>query len=394
MKAQEYYESKGYKTPADYYREIGWEDSGYVSPDLSSDELYPDYLREEAEESMANILSHQNQDSITIGFMTDLHYATTHNHEIRMKRMLNVYRDIASRVGVNALLLGGDLTNEGCKEYKAECFRELKKQFEGIDYLPANGNHDDGSIWDISYLKADKSTNHLTHSERYDLFFDHLADMGACVDETSRVLYYVWNDNKTKTRYICLDSGDIPEMMDEGKLRYSAQWIFAMSQKQVDWLINDALSFDEEGWSAVFWLHSMTPPKVIEEHCANAKEEWYLEHIHHIADAYKRGERLHKEYYHGDFALTVNADFSKGIRADIICFLAGDFHRDMMDHTEAGIPRIFTANSVTYRGSADRPERNDGDKTELLFDIITVDKQTRTLYVTRVGTGENRETTY
>ena len=394
MRGKEHYEALGYKDAIEYYRELGWEDTGYLAPELSSDDVYPEYLVKEAEESVKEILSHHGENTITVGFMTDLHYATTHNHEIRMKRMLNAYKDIKAKVKVDALLLGGDLTNEGCKEYKSECFRELRKQFEGIDYLPANGNHDDGSIWDIQYVAGEKAVNHLTHAERYDLFYDHLPAVGAKIADDGETLYYYINDDTTKTRYICLDTGDTPRVMDNGKFRYSAQWTFSMSQKQGDWLVNDALKFDEEGWSAVFWLHSMNPPKEREAACAHAKEIWNLLHLNHIADAYKKGESINGDYYDGDFKISVNADFSKGARAEIACFLVGDYHRDMIDYTEGGVPRIFTSNAVAYRGGNDRIERNDGDKTELLFDVLTIDKTTGKIYITRVGAGNDREASY
>lgn len=394
MRSQEYYESKGYKNASEYYKDVKWEDTGYVSPELSSESTYPDYIKDEVEQSVKSILSYQSDDTVTFGFMTDLHYATTHNHCIRMKRMLNAYREIKKQTHSSMLLLGGDLTNEGCKEYKAECFRELRKHFEGIDYLPANGNHDDGSIWDISYINAEKSTNHLIQSERYDLFYNHLPSLGAELDNDNPALYYMYNDTASKTRYISLDSEDVPYIMDNGKLRYSAQWIFAMSQKQIDWLINKALKFDEEGWSIVFFMHSMNPPKEVAAALARAKEKWYLEYVNDIADAYTKGEHINAEYYDSDFKISVNADFTNGIKADIIGFFIGDFHRDMIDYTNAGIPKIFTGNSVTYRGGADKPERNDGDKSEMLFDVITVNKKDRKIHITRVGCGDDREAEY
>ena len=38
--------------------------------------------------------------------------------------------------------------------------------------------------------------------------------------------------------------------------------------------------------------------------------------------------------------------------------------------------------------------RRDGDETELLFDVVTVDPEKRKIYVVRVGSGENREVEY
>ena len=137
----------------------------------------------------------------------------------------------------------------------------------------------------------------------------------------------------------------------------------------------------------------MMPPEEISEHCSRSKEEWYLQHIEDIADAFKTNGTLSKKYYDGDWALDVNADFTNYTKADFIGFFAGDFHRDMIDYTKENIPKIFTGNSVTYRGG-NKLSRNDGDKTEMLFDMVTVNKKTRSIHLTRVGSGDDRDVKY
>ena len=51
---------------------------------------------------------------------------------------MNAYREIAKRVFIDKLFLGGDYTNEGCKKYKTKCFNELRAEFEGLNYLPVH----------------------------------------------------------------------------------------------------------------------------------------------------------------------------------------------------------------------------------------------------------------
>ena len=88
--------------------------------------------------------------------------------------MLNAYKEIEKRVHIDKLILGGDYTNEVCKEYKSDCFRKLRAELCGLDYFPVHGNHDDGSIWDRDYLKEKQALNHLTHEDLYRLFYNHL----------------------------------------------------------------------------------------------------------------------------------------------------------------------------------------------------------------------------
>ena len=379
------------KTP-EFYRQCGYEDVGYAPPELSSEDTYPDYIQEEALECVERIQKHQNFDTFTFAFLTDLHYAINENHEIRLKRTLNAYKEIASRVQIDKMILGGDYTNEGCKAYKSDCFRELRVQLKGLTYFPVHGNHDDGSIWDIKYIAAEQAANHLTHEELYKLFYNHLPAAGACFDKDSHGLYYYCNDEVHKVRYICLDSGDIPYMTDgNGKLKYNGQWYFALSQKQIDWLVSEALTFDEEGWRVLFFTHSVALPSQSKENQGIRK---WMTVLNDLLDCYQRGDRIDREYYEQELKVHLQADFSHRVKGEIIGVFVGDYHIDKVERSQSGIPYILTANCVMYYAAGSPVPRRDGDKTELLFDIVTVDPTARMIYVIRVGAGEDREVAF
>ena len=216
-----------------HFLDVGYVDKGYISPELSSHDTYPDYIKSTVEECVDKIQSHQNRNSISFGFMTDVHYSHTYNHNIRMLRNLNAYKEIQKRVWIDRLILGGDYTNDGNKKYKVKQYRELRAHLDGIDYFPVNGNHDDNSIWD-EFLKIENSTQHLTAEELYLLFYNHLPAKGAIFHKDNPRLYYYLNDEMRKVRYIFLDISDIPIKFDEnGKLIYTKQHTFAISQKLV-----------------------------------------------------------------------------------------------------------------------------------------------------------------
>ena len=380
----------------EYYLEIGYEDHGYVSPELSSSDIYPDYIKDEVKRCVEKIQSHQNKDTITFAFMTDLHYALSYNHDIRMKRTINAYKEIAKRAHINKLILGGDYTNEACKQHKSDCYRELRALFEGITYYPVNGNHDDGTIWDHSYInKTENWTNYFTHKELYTLFYNHLKDCGAKFDESNPdSLYYTLDDTATKTRYVCMDANDIPYILNEnGRLLYSGQYKFAMSQAQLNWLINDALKFDEDGWDVLFFTHSVALPGIQEKDLS-----WGIKHLsvfNNIVDTYKNGGKISGTYYEGDFEVSIDADFSGYKRGNIAGVFVGDYHYDEIEKSKSGIPYILTGNAVMYWVAGTKyNERRDGDKTELLFDIVVFDKNQHTFNVIRVGAGEDREVSF
>ena len=214
--------------------------------------------------------------------------------------------------------------------------------------------------------------------------------MGAKLGYGDEPLYYVYNDEINKVRYVCLDSNDVPYIYDDkGKLLYEGQHLFAMSQNQLDWLSNEALSFDEEGWSVMFFSHSY-----ISDGYKDDKLLKNLYGMHEIIAAFKNRTMCDEYFGEGDLERHIKADFTKGIPADVIGCFIGDYHEDRISF-DRGVPYILTANSVTYySGSPSAVPRADGDKTELLYDIVTVDKNKRKIYLTRVGAGEDRELSY
>lgn len=376
---------------AEFYRECGYEDIGYMPVPLTSEEEYPPYIRDEVKRVVKKVQSAQNEHTLTFAFMTDIHYALNHNHTVRFKRTMRAYREIASRAHIDRLILGGDYTNEGCKEYKSEAFRELRAMLGGNGYFPVNGNHDDGSIWDESYIKADKAENHLTHTDLYNLFYNHLPSEGAEFDEKNHSLYYLCDDKNTKTRYIFLDSGDVPYMFDEnGMLKYSGQHLFAMSQAQLDWLTDTALNFPEEGWSVMFFLHSVLRPEDVE---APQPIRENLEILRRIVMSYKKGEDCRFEFGVDELKRTVDAKFASGKSAEIIGIFCGDYHYDEITHYD-DVPIILTGNAVMYDKLTRNQKREDATKSELLFDIVTIDKEKRSIDIVRVGAGEDRVTKY
>ena len=89
--------------------------------------------------------------------------------------------------------------------------------------------------------------------------------------------------------------------------------------------------------------------------------------------------------------MTVDTDFGKKPHGEIIAVMIGHFHRDYLMESESGIPYIATANLLLAECHV---ERELGSEKELLFDVVTVDRKTRTITVTRIGAGKDRVINY
>ncbi len=366
------------------FLEKGYVYFGYISPEISSEDTFPQYIRDCANECVEKIQEVQNKSSITFGFMTDIHYSHTFNHNIRMSRAVNAYRDIANKVGCNRLILGGDYSNEGWLPYKKRGYRELRNHLAEFNYLPVNGNHEDNVIWD-NCLQEPTAPHRIPKEDVYNLFFNHLPSLGAEFDKENPDLYYYFDDAANNVRYIFVDVCDFPK-----KYFNTLDMHLSMSQKQIDWLINKALDV-EEGTDIVVVGHTAVFPDKYDEATDDSDDRIY--YLNDILDAYKKGEKLNKKYGSGDFEINVDADFSKK-KGNIIAYFAGHWHKDIIQHSKTGIPYIYVANFIMYNEKGHVLERRDGDKTELIFDMVTIDREKKTIYLHRVGAGEDRIVSY
>jgi hypothetical protein len=159
-----------------------------------------------------------------------------------------------------------------------------------------------------------------------------------------------------------------------------------MSQKQIDWLVNKALKV-EKGTDIVVVGHTAVFPDDLDK--ATDADDNRIRYINDILDAYKNGEKINKTYGEGDFEVKVDADFTSSDRGNIIAYFAGHYHADIIQHSKAGIPYIYVSNFIMYN-----THRVDGNKSEILFDIVTIDRDNKTIYLNRVGYGEDRVVKY
>lgn len=367
----------------EYFIKAGYVDFGYISPELSSKDTYPDYIKENVSSVVAKVLEHQTDGSVNFVFMSDIHYSSTENHNIRTKRLMNAYEELKEKIGIDKLILAGDFINDGTKEYKTYHYGEFRKYLRNENYFPAIGNHDDNSIWDLC-IENTTSVNHLTPKELYEIFFDHLPGSGAKFNEKGSGLYYYYDDPKQRVRYIFIDSNDIPYLVDQnGKLHYTRQHVFAISQEQLDWLLAKALVFEEDGWDVIMVSHTFYRPE--------DQESPRLKVIDDVINAYRSGTDIHESYCEKEFLIHCHAEFSKYKRGNIIACFAGHHHKDFERYTKTGVPIIFTGNVIMYRYAV---PREDGDKSELLFDVVSIDRASRKIYMTRIGAGDDREISY
>ena len=206
-------------------------------------------------------------------------------------------------------------------------------------------------------------------------------------------LYYYVDNIPQKIRFIVLNSnfGGEYSVNDNGWAVNNRFSTSCYGQAQFDWLADVALDMPE-GYKAIITAH--VPPNI-----GYSVDEQLLIGI---VNAY-----CNKTTYNGSYTAgvdgwsnsTVDVDFTSA-KGEIIAIFAGHVHWDKVD-TETMVRPIITiiaagasVNENQMSEGEVAPTRTKGTATETSFDVVTINKATRTIYCTRIGAGVDREVNY
>ena len=238
--------------------------------------------------------------------------------------------------------------------------------------LRALGEHDfcrvdsNGKIWKFEMC-------HI-----YDRFFRRQYCRNQCVIGSDPSFFYV-DDSYHKIRFIVLNTLCFtPKLMDDFSLESVGEYGFG--QEQIDWLIQEALYFQEDDWGVIFIAHS----PLSNQGSSNLRDAHI---VHGILSAFVEN-RTYSDSISGVDSVDVEVDFQDAIRAEFIGWFSGHTHTDSITTLElASEPDTYRVplNVVTIAA--------DGDNGHAI-DFVTIDKDLRTVFLTRLGQGENRSFTY
>jgi hypothetical protein len=257
--------------------------------------------------------------------------------------------------------------------------------------LMAVGNHD--GTWGDStgYYNHQLSPERLWHE-----FFrtQSLDPRRVFSDQGS---YYYIDNPVHKTRFIILNSqfgGDYS--IDKHGWAVNDRFdTSCYGQEQLTWFADVALDMPE-GYGAVIVAH--VPPKVLYEGIIEHPYVYTVDHnqLVGIINAYCKKSSFNGSYTKGTDGWTnseISVDFSDA-KGEIIAMFTGHIHQDTIDTTTMACPLITTLSAGAAANYGDAPERTPGTDTETSFDIVTIDRDERMIYCTRIGAGEDRKVNY
>ena len=350
---------------------------------LESDKL-PDYWTNYVRNKYLTIQALQDNDGanrFSFGFITDTHFPDNANNS---GKLIDYMID---KLNISYIIHGGDAYNNGTTTTKETAKSRIETMWNVFKntkdkMLYTLGNHDDNSI-------TQKWVETLKEGELYSQFFRYLGNR-VVMGESGK--YYYADDNFHKVRYIVLDSIDIPYIQNDTDLIYRGQWDYAFRQQQLEWLANVALDVPSREWSVILCSHIPPYDQGVTGFDIGIKNAEIARGIVHAFKNKTTYTGISLESVEPDFKVNISVDFTnKG--GNVICWLSGHVHYDNIVTMPEGIKLVTTINDALTPWS-DAPSKTKGTTTEHAFDVFTVDKANRFVYVTRIGAGEDRQFGY
>lgn len=274
-------------------------------------------------------------------FLTDLHWLEN------AKNSPGITKALVEKLGIERIVLGGDYFNNGEKTEMALMTSDCIGSFRALncDLFPLVGNHDSNEIH-----HDDMPERWFGDTGVYALLNNHLRNVdygGYC--------YYSYDNELTKTRYICLDTRLVGD---------------ALSEAQRTWF-NATLSGTPAGYKVLIFAHIIYQP-----------DSWDVPFV----DTLARTAFMDEICTLADTFNTSNED------KEVVAIIGGHIHLDMTYTTDGGIP-IILCDCDTRKTYSDVGDAL-GTINEQCVSIFNIDYTARKIYMTRVGRGEDLELTY
>lgn len=363
-------------------------DKQYVDKDLLS--LYDKFPKEPSDLSFV--------------YAPDIHYNILDN---RHNNMIDKLLSGKSFTNSNLIIASGDSVynlhydlgeNAVSKEDHIKNIHALNTKLN-YDFLWCKGNHDDNS------LQSTETKNIVYPNELKDLFIKNRQSNSRYTytyDENNPdSLYYFVDDNVSKIRLVFLNTHENDYSITKGKIAEATALTGYINESQIKFISNQALNFSSKGYDKKNW-HTL----FVGHYPLNFKgTTWYGgentlngDSLFQVIKAFRNGSSYtipstsYNNPYHNLSSFSV--DFISQGPMTVIGYFYGHYHTDQ--HLIKDGINFIASESVTardYDNTFQRP-RTVMTKNEFAFDIVTINKQLKTVKLFRIGSGQNRSFKY
>lgn len=327
----------------------------------------PNYFKEHIDLCVDKINNNTNGfGDYSFAFITDIHCRRNTLHSPAL------LRDIINKCGIATVLGGGDwntaynYTDMGINALTND-FKTLRKYFKGIPMIKTVGNHE----W--AYGGFENPYN-VSNEWVYDWYYrDDEANKNKPIIYGENGTYFYQDDLTNKVRYVSVNVMDYQsedEPSENNKI-----FKFFVSQTQIKWLKEKAFHLPDDDWQIIVFSH-------VPIWTDSDKPEWSSSYIDNAEEL----EQLVDDFFR-------KTNYASAYKGTLVCWISGHTHRDAMLRIKNGVMHIVTNGDLILQDSGTQ-DRIKGTISEQCFDVLSVNKSERKVYLTRVGAGSDREFNY
>lgn len=323
-----------------------------VGEDADDTKDIPSYFVSEISSAISTVKSNAFDvgiDGDSFVFITDVHWQSNSKHSPAL------VKQVIDSINVGKIVCGGDLIGGGGKSAMIDLMSDCIKSFKNISrFYVLLGNHD------TNKLGADSPSDYFSKGEAYALMqkeSDFIMDYG-------NPCYFFFDNPTTKTRYICLDTGEESTALDT---------------TQSNWLSNTLASMPS-GYHALIFAHIIY----------QTTTTWHIG---------LQPSELERTSFMNDVCNILDTFNANSSDKSVEAIFGGHTHIDADFVTSGGIPIVLTdcdtRQTFTETSSGSGVANHAvGTINEQCFDITTIDYANKTIKCVRVGRGSNRTITY
>ncbi|WP_424349934.1 metallophosphoesterase family protein [Latilactobacillus sp. 5-91] len=296
---------------------------------------------------------------------------------------LSQYVDVIIAGGDNANGLNQDV-NHSIADQAQYCAKILQTETDADKFILL-GNHDDASTG----IRLEKITPDKIIKEAD---FKKLFRTGELINDENREgdsLYFYKDYPDSKIRLIGLNGLDVPESKtnDDGTLKFTRYLDYSYSQKQIDWLVNEALSSVPEEFQIVVTTHI----PLVYDFTPSTETTWANGNIlEGLLNAVATGGRYTGKSEDGipsELQVIVAADFTTQGPRKVAGLWAGHVHTEKITERDNFTQCLFINDCNT------NPD-NIGTIQALGITIATVDPSASKVTLSGIGRATSREYDY
>ena len=364
-------------------------DGGYTGTEaefaaMQAGDVLPDYWESYLPEKIAEIKALQDEggkDCFSFPLLADIHIRQNLG-----KHSGVLARRILDECYMRFALCVGDVVNRGTgsETNMDEDFDSAEKLLKPIrdKLLQTQGNHD-GS-WGFKDYNGDGTMDYyaynFTPQKLHSLIYRKVGLVGDCHFDTSGTGYWI-DDVSNKVRYIILNTHNNPYEEDaDGFAVYNNMTEYKLRQSQFDLVVEACSTIPSDEWSVLSASHIPLNYNSLENLALMAK----------VLNAYKTKTTFSGSYA-GEYdydAISVSVDFTSA-KGEYVAHFAGHTHLDSVA-VYNGISMFTTRCDGNNEPSDSGLTKVEGTVTEQSFDVFTVNRKEKKIYVTKIGAGNNR----